>query len=97
MEHRDRHNLSITYLLETMLTWCILSCDKACLFKDFDLGAEKSLVEKLEQHGVHSLRSLEDVETHIRESDAILEKKRNSERTRILNEILALSMVHISM
>ena len=26
------------YFLETVLTWCILSCDNACLFKDFDLS-----------------------------------------------------------
>jgi hypothetical protein len=62
-----------------------------------DLGAEKSLVEQLEKHGIHSLRSLEDVETHIRESDEIIEKKRNLERTRILNEIQNLKKQHASL
>jgi hypothetical protein len=58
------------------------------------IGAEKILIEKLQQHGVFSLSSLSDVEQHLSESELIIEKLKEIERLRIRQEIRRLQEQH---
>jgi len=58
------------------------------------LGAEKTLIEKLREQGVHSLNSLSEIERHLKHSDSILAEQKESERRRIAEELKQMKEQH---
>ena len=58
------------------------------------LGAEKTLIEKLREKEVRSLNSLSEVEHHLKHSDSILAELRESERSRIAEELKQMKEQH---
>jgi len=58
------------------------------------LGAEKTLIEKLREQGVHLLNSLSEIERHLKHSDSILAEQKESERGRIAEELKQMKEQH---
>jgi len=57
-------------------------------------GSEKELIEQLHSQGIHSFRSLDEIEIHLKNKDSAIQDRRKLEAERILMEIKQLRQEH---